>query len=110
MLHLSPTDAPILSHQIPPYLGSGSQSVPVPTCWNSRDKANSIQLSQGDRLAEYKGRGEVDADAAAVRANAPMSRQGGLYYFEIKIITKGHEGFIAIGFSEGNVSLNRLPG
>ncbi|EIE78093.1 hypothetical protein RO3G_02797 [Rhizopus delemar RA 99-880] len=39
-----------------------------------------------------------------------MRHQCGVYYFEIKVISKGEEGLIGIGFSYAESSLQKLPG
>ena len=49
-------------------------------------------------------------DAATVRANHPIPHQCGIFYFEVEIINKGRDGYIAIGFTGPHVSLGRLPG
>jgi len=41
-----------------------------------------------DRIGPQKGN---DSEAAAVRADHPMSPQCGIYYFECKIISKGKD-------------------
>lgn len=52
----------------------------------------------------------TDKDAAAVRADRPAPVLSGVYYYEVQILSKGMSGFIGVGFSGKNVSLNRLPG
>lgn len=49
-------------------------------------------------------------DAAAVRADVPIPHQAGVYYYEVEVISRGQKGYIGIGFSTKNVSLERLPG
>lgn len=39
-----------------------------------------------------------------------MPRQCGIYYFEMRVISKGEDGFIGIGFCSGRNELDRLPG
>lgn len=58
----------------------------------------------------YRGKGESHKDAAAIRTHHAVPTQAGIYYYEVKIVSKGKDGFIGIGFSEGNVPLCRLPG
>lgn len=57
-----------------------------------------------------KGPGLEEADAALVRSNFPMRSQTGIFYFEMKVISKGAHGFIGIGFCYGENNLERLPG
>jgi hypothetical protein len=37
-----------------------------------------------------------DKDASAVRANYPMPRACGIYYFEIEILNRGQKGYALI--------------
>uniref|UniRef100_A0A914L630 B30.2/SPRY domain-containing protein n=1 Tax=Meloidogyne incognita TaxID=6306 RepID=A0A914L630_MELIC len=62
------------------------------------------------RVTKRKGTNQNSKDAAAVRANRPIPRSCIVYYFEITVVSKGQDGFMGIGLSEKNVSLNRLPG
>jgi Ran-binding protein 9/10 len=58
----------------------------------------------------YTGTGKSDLDAAAVRSNNPIPQGCGIYYFEVTIVSKGRDGYIAIGFQASTVPLGRLPG
>lgn len=40
------------------------------------------------------GRGKTPKDAASVRANSPIPSSCGIYYFEVKIISKGRDGWV----------------
>lgn len=51
-----------------------------------------------------------DGEAAAIRADHPMPKEVGLYYFEVTILTRTKDGDIAIGFSTRKAQLNRFPG
>ncbi|XP_028391948.1 uncharacterized protein LOC114516621 [Dendronephthya gigantea] len=83
---------------------------PLPRSWSPKDKCSSIGLSQTNLRVHYKGVGRTHKDAAAVRTSHPIPASCGLYYFEIKIISKGRDGYMGIGLSAFGVSLNRLPG
>ncbi|KAI9473628.1 MAG: hypothetical protein EXX96DRAFT_578714 [Benjaminiella poitrasii] len=54
--------------------------------------------------------GKQETHAALVRANFPMRPQCGLFYFEMKVISKGDDGYIGIGFCAATNKLERLPG
>ncbi|KAI9845115.1 MAG: hypothetical protein M1838_001904 [Thelocarpon superellum] len=84
---------------------------PLPASWNDADKNVGIEI-QGDGLeVRFVGPSKShEHEAAAVRADQPMSAQCGIYYFEITIISKGKEGLIGMGFSGAKVPLTRLPG
>lgn len=56
------------------------------------------------------GHGKTHKDAASVRATHPIPPSCGLYYFEVKIISKGRDGYMGIGLSAQGVNMNRLPG
>ncbi|OAC99323.1 hypothetical protein MUCCIDRAFT_128160, partial [Mucor lusitanicus CBS 277.49] len=56
------------------------------------------------------GNGKDESDVASVRANYAMRKQCGIYYFEIKVISKGVDGHIGIGFCRRINSLDRFPG
>lgn len=56
------------------------------------------------------GHGKTHKDAASVRATHPIPPACGLYYFEVKIVSKGRDGYMGIGLSAQGVNMNRLPG
>uniref|UniRef100_A0AAQ5X2Z5 RAN binding protein 9 n=1 Tax=Amphiprion ocellaris TaxID=80972 RepID=A0AAQ5X2Z5_AMPOC len=57
-----------------------------------------------------EGHGKTPKDAASVRATHPIPAACGVYYFEVKIISKGRDGYMGIGLSAQGVNMNRLPG
>ncbi|CAG9462297.1 unnamed protein product [Pedinophyceae sp. YPF-701] len=59
---------------------------------------------------KYVGPGSVDSHAAAIRANKPVPAGIPIFFFEVRIISKGEEGFIGIGLCRQDVPLGRLPG
>jgi len=84
---------------------------PWPTRWNDGDRFNQLELEESGRLAKFSGTQKTHDEAAAVRADFPMPRQCGIYYFEITVISKGKEGrMVGIGFSGPKVALSRIPG
>lgn len=56
------------------------------------------------------GHGKTHKDAASVRATHSIPPACGLYYFEVKIVSKGRDGYMGIGLSAQGVNMNRLPG
>lgn len=58
----------------------------------------------------FKGAGKSHSDAASVRTAHPIPAACGLYYFEVKIISKGKNGYMGIGLTSQNFKMNRLPG
>ncbi|XP_073992141.1 ran-binding protein 9-like [Rhodnius prolixus] len=83
---------------------------PLPRSWSPKDKFNYIGLSNGNLRVHYKGYGKTHKDAASVRATHPIPASCGLYYFEVKIVSKGRDGYMGIGLSAQGVNMNRLPG
>mmetsp|Transcript_16510 Transcript_16510/g.28622 ORF Transcript_16510/g.28622 Transcript_16510/m.28622 type:complete len:439 (+) Transcript_16510:62-1378(+) len=88
----------------------GPNGPQLPTAWSSKEKYSMLDLSESNLRVTYTGQGKSDAEAAAVRANHPIPVSCGIYYFETKVVNKGRDGFIGVGFCAGDVSLNRLPG
>jgi hypothetical protein len=81
--------------------------------WLDRAKRNDwgdLEVSNSNLRVIYKGEGRTDEDAAAIRSDLSIPGTTPFYYFEIKIINTGKEGFIGIGLCSQNVDLDRLPG
>ncbi|KAJ1912703.1 hypothetical protein IWQ60_009546 [Tieghemiomyces parasiticus] len=78
--------------------------------WTKKEGTEPIALSNGNLQANYTGQGLRDADAASIRSNRPIPSQCGIYYFEVTITDKGHDGFIGIGLSHSTTAATRLPG
>ncbi|XP_063239311.1 ran-binding protein 9 [Bacillus rossius redtenbacheri] len=86
------------------------EETPLPRSWSPKDKYNYIGLSQNNLRVHYKGHGKTHKDAASVRATHAIPAACGLYYFEVKIVSKGRDGYMGIGLSAQGVNMNRLPG
>ena len=82
----------------------------LPNSFNSEDRSNRIQVSPDGLLISYVGPGRNDSDAAAIRSNVPVPPQVGIYYFEVMVVNRGRDGFIAVGYAIKSASLNRLTG
>lgn len=91
-----------------PYVNEAE--TPLPRAWSNQDKCNYIGLSQNNLRAHYKGVGKTHKDAASARALHPIPAACGLYYFEIKVISKGRDGYIGIGLCTSGVNTSKLPG
>ncbi|XP_055343672.1 ran-binding protein 9-like isoform X2 [Paramacrobiotus metropolitanus] len=87
------------------------QETPIPVGWSTKDRHTYITIvgANGLRL-QYKGPGKSQKDASAIRATHPIPASCGLFYFEVKVISKGKEGYIGVGLCLEDVNLNRLPG
>lgn len=58
----------------------------------------------------FAGVGKSHSDAASVRTANPIPPACGLYYFEVKIISKGRDGYMGIGLTSQTFRMDRLPG
>ena len=65
------------------------EETPLPRCWSTKDKFNFIGLSQNNLRVQYKGNGKSHKEASSVRATHPIPASCGIYYFEVKIVSKG---------------------
>ncbi|KAF2677081.1 Ran-binding protein-like protein [Lentithecium fluviatile CBS 122367] len=84
---------------------------PWPMRWNDTDKFPQVEIEDGGRQAKFAGAQKTHDEAASVRADYPMPRQCGIYYYEVTVISKGKDGrMIGVGFSGPKVPLNRIPG
>ncbi|RIB14064.1 hypothetical protein C2G38_1684116 [Gigaspora rosea] len=68
----------------------------LPTAWDIEDKPPFIDIDASRLKVNYTG--PDDNKAFIVRANRPIPSQCGIFYFEIKIIDKGKNGMIGIGY------------
>ena len=65
------------------------EETPLPRCWSTKDKFNFIGLSQNNLRVQYKGNGKSHKEASSVRATHAIPASCGIYYFEVKIVSKG---------------------
>jgi hypothetical protein len=106
----------LTTEQMPKYMhASRTAVVALPTQLNAYDMCQRLALTpreDGHALqVEFVGDGKGgDADAAAVRADNPIPRGCGVYYFEAEVICQGKHGYIAIGLCTRSVRLDRLTG
>ena len=52
----------------------------------------------------------AEIDSATVKGNLPIPLACGIYYYEVKIASKGRDGYIGIGITTSTSSQQRLPG
>ncbi|KAK7520457.1 ran-binding protein [Phyllosticta citriasiana] len=81
-----------------------------PTRWSDDDKAVGLELLRDGLEVKCGTQSKTHDEALSVRADHPMPRQSGIYYYEVTVVGKGKEGLIGIGFSGSKVALHRLPG
>jgi hypothetical protein len=85
----------------------------LPHGWSVESKAPPLGLTQDNLGCYYRGNGRREEDekfAAAVRTDNSIPPSCLLYYFEIKFISKGREGFMGLGLTSATALLNKLPG
>jgi hypothetical protein len=71
---------------------------PLPSKWNTQDKHAGLEvLSEGQevKFTGSKANQERDHEASAIRADHPMPPQCGIYYYEVTIISRKREEFVA---------------
>ncbi|KAH3769449.1 hypothetical protein DPMN_170718, partial [Dreissena polymorpha] len=91
------------------YPAVNEEETPIPRAWSAKDKFNYLVLTQNNLRVQYKGAGKTHKDAASVRATHPIPVSCGIYYFEVKIVSKGRDGYMGIGLAAQGVNQNRLP-
>ncbi|OLY80553.1 Ran-binding protein 9 [Smittium mucronatum] len=85
-------------------------SLRLPTCMAKSDSSHNLQVLDDRLTLKYTGSGNDDKDSGMVRSNWPMPQTTGVFYYEIKVDSKGKNGYIGLGFCTSKVSLDRLPG
>lgn len=58
------------------------------------DKKNKTSFIHSDAKCISTGHGKTHKDAASVRATHAIPAACGLYYFEVKIVSKGRDGYV----------------
>jgi hypothetical protein len=66
---------------------------PWPTKWSDNDKYAQLEIEEGGRQAKFSGTQKPHDEAASVRADHPMPRQCGIYYYEVTVVSKGKDGY-----------------
>jgi len=69
-----------------------------------------LEVSDDGLDVVYVGYGEDDDDSSAIKGNIEILSNNPIYYFEIKILNEGIEGFIGVGLAHINCLVDRLPG
>jgi hypothetical protein len=69
-----------------------NQASSWPTGWNDLDKFAQLEIEDGGRQAKFSGSQKTHDEAASVRADSPMPRQCGIYYYEVTVVSKGKDG------------------
>jgi hypothetical protein len=69
-----------------------SSPPPLPSKWNESDKFAGLEVLNSGLEVKFTGGAKPNDEAAAVRADYPMPKACGIYYFEVTIVSKGKEG------------------
>lgn len=79
----------------PPFFDE--QVAPWPTRWNEHDKSLGLDLQSDDLEVKFVGISRTAHDEApSIRADYPMPRPCGIYYYEVTILSKGKERYVAL--------------
>jgi len=98
----------IIEHQ-PPVEDLGP--TPLPSRWADTDKHGSLEIGADGQEVRYVGLSKLaEHEAASARSDHPMPTQCGIYYYEVTVNSRGKDGMVAVGFSSGKASLEKLPG
>ena len=92
------------------YPDVNEEDMTLPWSWSTQEWCTRIGLSQNNLRAHYKRSGKSPKDAAALRTRCSIPSACGLYYFELKFISKGRDGYTGIGLCTQNVNPSKLPG
>lgn len=69
---------------------------PLPSKWNLMDRNTSLDIYNNGLDVKFSGPPRGHDEAAVVRADHPMPKSGGIYYYEIQVLSKGREGYDTI--------------
>lgn len=80
----------VIEHQ-PPEVHDGWS--PLPSKWAETDKDPAMAIGEDGLEVHFIGGSKLhDHEAAAIRTDYPMPAQGGIYYYEVTIVSKGKDG------------------
>ena len=74
------------------YPNVNQKETALPCQWSTQHKFQTLSLSNSNLRVTYKGPGKTHKDAASVRTDHCIPSTCGIYYFEVKIISKGRDG------------------
>lgn len=68
---------------------------PLPSRWNESDRHEGLDLTNDGMEVRYMGHvHKPDHEAASVRADFPMPREAGIYYYEATILVKPKDAYV----------------
>lgn len=98
---LAASQRPLLHDPVEKELAAAAdnQLQPLPTRWNEGDKHHGLDLNPEGSEVRYSGpQHKIDHEAASVRADHPMPREAGMYYYETTILTKPKDACVFLFF------------
>lgn len=73
---------------------------PLPSRWNESDRHDGLDLTNDGLEVRYMGHvPKPDHEAASVRADFPMPRESGIYYYEATILVKPKDAYVSPSWS-----------
>lgn len=66
----------------------------LPSRWSTMDKFSGLEVIGDGMEIRYNGVSKTPDEAAAIRADHPIPKQCGIYYFEVTIMSKSKEWYV----------------
>lgn len=63
----------------------------LPSRWSASDKAAGIEVASDGSEIKFNGNTKTSDEGAAARADRPVPREVGIYYFEMDVLSKNKE-------------------
>lgn len=65
----------------------------LPSRWSTADKFHGIEVAYDGSEAKFNGsvKEKFGNDGFAIRADQPMPKELGIYYFEVTVLSRGRE-------------------
>ncbi|KAL9086399.1 MAG: hypothetical protein Q9159_004175 [Coniocarpon cinnabarinum] len=84
----------------------------IPSRLSTTAKAAGIEVAYDGSEAKFNGpvKERGTDEGFAIRADRPMPREVGVYYYEVTVLSRGRDNPVAIGFSTESATLHRMPG
>lgn len=70
---------------------------PLPSKWSYSDKFIGLEIYNDGLDVKSSGTSKTQDEAAAIRANHPIPRECGIYYYEVTVLGKAREGCVISG-------------
>jgi Ran-binding protein 9/10 len=84
----------IVEHPPAPMYNIEEPPAPLPSRWSTTDKGIGLDVFGDGLQVKYTANPKGHDEAACIRADWPMPKMAGIYYFEIQITSKHREGYV----------------